>query len=112
MSHKDLDYRLRSERRKWGLTQSELALLLSVRGAPQISRIERGWRRAGVSHVIAASLLFNKPVSHMFPALKTRIHKELLAQAFLVFRQVEHDKRPEAKRKRQLLQEFMARGLK
>jgi transcriptional regulator with XRE-family HTH domain len=109
MHRPELHSRLRRERRKWGLTQEDMAHLLSICSASEISRVENGWKKLGVPHVVAASLLFNRPINDLFPTIHRQVRDELLSRAFALLRQVEHDKRPEAHRKRQLLQEFLAR---
>jgi DNA-binding XRE family transcriptional regulator len=102
--HRKINHRLRSERRKWGLTQREMAPLLLIRNATQLCRIERGCRYPSAASVIASCLVFGRSVDQLFPGLRRRIHEQVGVRAHRLYEKVEKDKRPEAERKRAFLQ--------
>lgn len=94
--------RLRAERLKWGLTQEELAPLLLIRHATQLSRIERGIRDPSIISVIAACVVFDQDLDHMFPGLQRRVHERVVAASHRLAKMVERSREPAAAKKTQL----------
>ncbi len=60
---------LRRERRKWGLTQKEVASLVGLRSRSQISAIERGVAPPTVQQLLAFQCLFGMTAAQLFPRL-------------------------------------------
>ncbi len=101
--------RLRSERLKWGLTQRELAPLLLIRHAAQISRIERGICDPSIKSAVASCVVFGKNIYYLFPGLGERIRRRVVSKSRHLTVQVERDKTSAGKKKLQLLSD-MASG--
>ena len=80
--------RLRTYRRRRGLTQKELARLLLGCSGTNISRIERGLRRPTADTVIAASVLFGVSTEELFPGLYHDIEDRVLGQTYTLYEKV------------------------
>ena len=72
---------VRSHRRRWGLTQRELALLVGLETATAISRIEKSKRPPTAATVIACGIVFSLPPDELFPSLHEEIEQAVLASA-------------------------------
>ena len=70
-----------SHRRRWGLTQRELALLVGLETATAISKIEKSKRPPTVATVIACGIVFGLPPDEIFPSLHEEIEQAVLASA-------------------------------
>lgn len=106
--HQRFHNRLRSERRKWGFTQRDMASLLLIRSATQLCRIERGERPPSAASVIASCIVFGQSIEQLFPGFKRRIHERVGARASRLYEKVEAARRPEAVKKRTLLKAIAA----
>src|SRR5712671_7809937 len=60
---------VRAHRRRWGLTQAELALLLGVASSTTVSRIERSVRTPTATVMVACCILFGLPAPELFTSL-------------------------------------------
>jgi transcriptional regulator with XRE-family HTH domain len=61
--------RLRTARRKLGLTQAEVAIVLGVASADSISRLERGIGMPTLQQSIALMVLFKRSFGELWPDL-------------------------------------------
>ena len=66
---------IRAHRRKWGLTQVELARLVGLSSRGGLSRIERAERVPSAAIIIACSLIFGVATADLFPALQDEIEE-------------------------------------
>ncbi len=73
---------LRTHRRVWGLTQPELASLIGLKSATQISRIENGKRAPKVEVALACQVLFGIPPSVMFPYVHTFVEERVMRNIY------------------------------
>ena len=64
---------VRSHRRKWGLTQVELARLVGLSSRSAVSRIERAERVPTTATIIACGIIFGIAASDLFPSLHEEI---------------------------------------
>jgi transcriptional regulator with XRE-family HTH domain len=64
----DIPCYLRTRRREWCLTQSELAFLVSECGRQQISAVERGLTAPKGSELMAYAFIFDCAPEDLFPA--------------------------------------------
>ena len=64
---------VRAHRRRWGLTQEELARLLGVANAATVSRIERAVRTPTATVMIGCSILFGLPDGELFASLQKSV---------------------------------------
>lgn len=103
---------VRRNRRRWGLTQRELALLLGLSSSTAVSRIERSKRTPSTATLIACSIVFGLSVPELFPLLQKEIEEAVLGTAKDLYEQLDakNDKQWELKRK--LFKEILARVIK
>ncbi len=66
---------VRSHRRKWGLTQVELARLVGLSSRSAVSRIERAERVPTTATIIACGIIFGIAASDLFPSLQKEIEE-------------------------------------
>lgn len=78
---KKLDCYLRSYRRRWGLTQDELAMLLGCTTGAVISRLERHGRQPSLETAYAFEVLFGTAPIELFPGLHAKVRKAVIARA-------------------------------
>lgn len=103
---------VRRNRRRWGLTQRELALLLGLSSSSAVSRIERSKRTPSAAALIACSIVFGLSVPELFPLLQQEIEEAVLGMAKELYEGLDakNDKQWELKRK--LFNEILARVIK
>lgn len=75
---KTLDCYLRSYRRRWGLTQRELAILIGYRTHAVISRLEQTASRPTLETVYALEVLFGTAPHELFPGLKAAVRDAII----------------------------------
>lgn len=102
---------LRTHRRLWGLTQTELAALLGCRSATHISRIERGKRAPRIEVALACEVLFNIPAPEMFPNLREQVEENVMRRAYLLYQKIAEDRTAVAWRKREFLEATLKRAV-
>lgn len=73
---------LRFYRRRWHLTQEELAFLLGYEEQSFIARLEQQEREATLTVVYACELIFGVKPTEVFPALFESIEERLLARIY------------------------------
>lgn len=69
---------LRTHRRVWGLTQTELADLIGLKSGTQVSRIELSKRTPDLGVALACQVVFGIPPCDMFPHLHTDIEERVM----------------------------------
>ncbi len=72
---------LRTHRRRWALTQPELAALLGGLSASLISKCEKLTRRPSVDVLIGSEFIFGEPARRLFPALYASIELGVTTRA-------------------------------
>src|SRR5687768_217878 len=80
MSRK-LPHYLRSERRRAGLSQRDVALLLGDRTVSKVSRYERRRRLPPLRMALAYEAILGKPVSELFGGTYAQIRAEVARRA-------------------------------
>lgn len=80
MQHRHQSY-LRPHRRRWGLTQQELAFLIGIKSRTAVSRIEGSKRRPSLNAIFLCMLIFNMPALELFPGLMSELRTSILARA-------------------------------
>ena len=81
MSHQPLPTYLRSHRRKWALTQRDLAVLLGDVSASTVSKYETLARTPSPEAMFALEVVFKVPASALFPALSRAARRAVLRNA-------------------------------
>ena len=66
MAHHRLQNYLRTHRRRHGLSQAEVAILLGAVSGTKVSRYENFARMPGALTVFAFEIVFNQPASELF----------------------------------------------
>lgn len=102
---------LRRERRKWGLTQRELAVLIGLKSRTQISRLEHGLCPPTARELLAFQLLFGMTAHQLFPRLAQAVEEELLRIAATLEKRLKADSTLRASRKRTLLRQIHHRAV-
>ena len=68
---------LRTYRKKTGLSQREMGILVGYKSGHQISRHERFSSRPPLASAIAFEVIFQTPIAELFPGVHGRIKKEV-----------------------------------
>ena len=77
----NLDCYLKPYRRRWGLTQKELAILLGFQTGAVVSRLERVLRHPTLETAYAVEIILGTPPAELFPGLYGRVRKQVIARA-------------------------------
>jgi transcriptional regulator with XRE-family HTH domain len=77
----NLDCYLKPYRRRWGLTQKELAVLLGFQTGAVVSRLERVQRHPTLETAYAVEIILGTPPAELFPGLYGRVRQEVIARA-------------------------------
>ena len=100
---------VRSHRRKWGLTQVELARLVGLSSRSAVSRIERAERVPTTATIIACGIIFGLATPDLFPSLQEEI-EEIVSLAIAVLQEELADQSDKGSvRKRALLTQVLER---
>lgn len=104
------DY-LRTHRRKWAITQKELAFLLGHKSPTHISRLEQGKRIPSKDVVLACEVLFGIPPRSCFPKLYANIEETVLARAATLYERLDNETSKTAIRKKEFLSAALKRAI-
>lgn len=80
---------LRTHRRAWGLTQSELASLLGLSSGTQVSRIEKSKRAPGLATALACQVIFGISPAELFPHAYAEVEERTIRQIYLLHQNLE-----------------------
>jgi transcriptional regulator with XRE-family HTH domain len=101
---------LRVYRRRWYLTQEELALLLGYDAESFISRLERDERAITLAVASACQALFGVELRELFPGVAEGLQENLMVRMQeLTDRLVQSERTQKTASKLELLQEALAR---
>jgi len=81
MSSTQLSNYLRSNRKRLGLSQDEVAFLLGAQSGAKVCRYERFVREPSLSTALAFEAIFQKPVSELFGGIYQEIEQSVAARA-------------------------------
>ncbi len=101
---------LRTLRRRWGLTQKELAFLIGVRRGDNISRVEQLKRLPSLTAAIACIIIFDASPYAIFPGLFKDIEGSVLERAAELYDQLQGDPSKTARKKLDFLEEVLKRA--
>ncbi len=102
---------LRTSRRKWALTQKELAFLLGHKSPTHISRLEQGKRIPSKEVVLACEVLFELPPRKCFPKLYVEIEEAILTRASTLYERLDKKTSKTATRKKEFLNSALNRAI-
>jgi transcriptional regulator with XRE-family HTH domain len=101
---------LRTLRRRWGLTQKELAFLIGASGGDHISRVEQLKRLPSLAAAIACIVIFDASPYGLFPGLFEEIEESVLKRATELYNDLQGDPKKSAARKLDFLEEVLKRA--
>jgi len=91
---------VRASRKKAGLSQDDLALLLGCGSGTKVSRYERFRRQPGLATVFALEAIFGTPARELFAGIYADAEQQTLDRARALIRQLsDHRDRPHVQRK-------------
>lgn len=102
---------LRRERRKWGLTQEELAHLVGLKSRASISRIEHGQCPPTAHELLAFQLIFGMTALQLFPQLAFATTEIISLNAQAMLEANDTDSTLRATRKHILLRQILTRAV-
>jgi transcriptional regulator with XRE-family HTH domain len=83
MAPRILSY-LRTNRKKGGLTQDEMAFLIGCQSGAKISRFERLARQPNLETALACQVVFGIPAHELFPGMFAEVEKIVTERARLL----------------------------
>lgn len=101
---------LRMHRKRWSLTQEELAQLLGLTSQVAVSQYELHQRRPGADILIGSETIFGVPPRDLFPAVYGEVEGEVMARAKVLFARLEARTDLPAMTKLKLLAEMIRRA--
>jgi hypothetical protein len=110
MALEQLPNHLLSHRKRSALSQGEVAFLLGILSGSKVCRHERFSQDPGLQTALAYEVIYQRPVSELFPGLFETIQHEVIARAeILEHRTFPGNTAPVAARKRTTLAEIVSR---
>jgi len=103
---------LRTLRRRWNLTQTEVAALLRKGDRNRVSRVERGFVAPNAEEIVAYRMIFGASAKAMFPRFHAEVEDRLMRAAYRLHNRVQDAKSPKERRKRELTEQMLARAIK
>ena len=107
---KKLDCYLRSYRRRWGLTQDELAALLGCKTGAVISRLERDGREPSLKAAYAFEVIFGTAPIELFPGLRAKVKKDVIARVRDLYDELQGDSSKLTRLKLDFFEDVFARA--
>ena len=108
--YKRLPCYLRTQRKQWALTQSELARLLGLKSAQHVSRLERGRRQPSVSVLLAVEIIFGEHPRDLFPKLFDAIEERTVRFLYGMQQRLAGEDKRASERRRQFAAEALRRA--
>ncbi len=101
---------LRTHRRKWGLSQREVASLLPKGDRNRVSDVERGKASPNAVEIVAYRLMFGASAQKAFPHFHAKVEDAVMQRAYRLHKRMEGRTAPLAQRKRELTEHMLARA--
>lgn len=100
---------MRTHRKRWGLTQKELARLIGEKSGTQVSRYERLLRKPKLHIALACQVIFGELPHRVFPKLFEKVEEGVIERAYELYQELEKSTTKAAKRKLALLIDVLRR---
>ena len=100
---------VRADRRRWGLTQAELATLLGVASSTTVSRLERSVRAPTATILVACCILFRRPEAELFASFHESIEELVMGAAKNLHDEIGSKTDKRSLRKREFVEEVLRR---
>lgn len=97
---------IKRERRKWGLTQQDVARLIGVATRSHISALERGRVCPSAEVLVALQFLFGMAANDLFPQLYRRTQRKVLRNAAVILEAIKTNPTLRTQRVKLLLDQF------
>ena len=107
MSRKLQSY-LRTERKRHGFTQAEIAFLLGCQSGTVVSRFERLSREANLETAFACQVIFGIPAHELFSGIYQQVEKRITHRARLLLQQLQTTSPSNSQKKRAVLEGLLA----
>jgi DNA-binding XRE family transcriptional regulator len=101
---------VRTLRRRWALTQEELASLAGIESRSSVSRIEQGERLPSLEAALALEVLFGSAPKSIFPHCYAEVEEAVMRKASVLHEGLIHSTNPAEKRKSALLEGALSRA--
>jgi transcriptional regulator with XRE-family HTH domain len=101
---------LRTHRKRWALTQRELAALLGARSASQIAEYELLAHDPNAEALIAFEFIFGEPARRIFPALYASVEVEVTRNSAFLAEALAGRNDPKALVQRELIESIARRA--
>ncbi len=93
MASTQLQNYLRSNRKRLGLSQDEVAFLLGTQSGAKVCRYERFAREPSLATALAFQAICQKPVSKLFAGLHQKVNQNVAARAKVLAYRTHYQKR-------------------
>ena len=101
---------LRTHRKRGGLAQKELALLLGRRSDTSVCQYERQSGQPNLETAFACQVVFGVPAHELFPGIYEKVEQEIIERAAIISKELRPtDIHPLSKLKRKLIRGIVAR---
>lgn len=101
---------IRSHRKRWRLSQKELAILTGFKSREFISQIERFLIQPSVRFMIVCEVIFDIPVKKLFPGLFDDLAEDVLNECEILLDRIKSDNGSDATEKRKLMLKLLQRA--
>jgi|SRR3989344_819470 len=102
---------IRTHRRKWALTQKDLAFLLGRKSSTHVSRLEQSKRTPHVEIILACEILFGISSGQLLPKLYEEVEEQVMARAKELYEKLEGERSHPATRKKEFLSTVLKRAV-
>jgi DNA-binding XRE family transcriptional regulator len=100
---------VRPLRRRWALTQRELAFLVGAKSGTVVSRIEGMKRPPSLSVTLACALVFGTAPVELFPDLHSQIHDDVMRRVGELYDELQGNPAKDTRIKLDFLETVLAR---
>ncbi len=100
---------LRVLRKRWGLTQKEVAALIPKADRNRVSGVERGAAPPSAAEIVAYRLIFGASPERAFPRFYASVEEFVMQRAYRLHKRLEGATTPGATRRRLLAEQMLAR---
>jgi transcriptional regulator with XRE-family HTH domain len=104
---------LRTQRRVWGLTQAEVAKLLGLQSASEVSRLEHSTHKRGPNFetALACQVLFGLEPRNLYPSIHRQVEERVIRACYHMHKGMENLTSLSDLRKRELLEHALHRAV-
>jgi DNA-binding XRE family transcriptional regulator len=106
---KHITSHLRAYRRRWGLSQGELAFMVGLKSRSVLSEFESSGKLPTLITALAIYCVFDTPVAELFPSLYQEIEDGVLARAYDLYERLQGDPSRATRIKLDFLEELIER---